>query len=307
MDICNQKLENLIVFSAVYECRSFAKAMKVLGKNRSTIRTSLDVLRNSLDATLFISRGNILEPTPLAEKIYPHVQDIIIATQKIQAAANSIKHTLNSRKLRISCVQHFYTFVPRIIDNLHGYDREIEVSFEATNYLNRTEQLQRLNKGELDILIDFDLKLFERCKSTSVWSDEYVVIYSPHHSTGDIKHLVEHSLFIKSGIPIIDDKIVEMGAKCGVELIDSLPLLGSLIFNGDYFTVLPSVIVADWTSSASKSYFKVAHVGRIESFGNFNVSAFWNPLIDDAKVALIKDSIKQACYFQTSRIKLVGS
>jgi len=307
MEIANHKLENLFVFGVVYECRSLAKAIKVLGKSRTTIRSSLDVMKDSLGDALFVQRGTDLEPTPLAEKIYPYVQEIIVATQKIHAAASSIKYTLNDRKLRVSCIQHFFTFVPRIIDSLHGYDRNIEVSFEATNSLNRTEQLQRLTKGDLDILIDFDSKLFESCKRIGVWSDEYVVIYSPDHKSGDIRYLIENSLYIKSGIPRIDNSMISLGAQCGVELLDSLPLLSSVLFNGDYFTILPSMIVADWTNSASKNHFKVAHLGESEIFGRFSVNAYWNPLIDDAKVSLIKDAIKQACYFQSSRMKAVGN
>lgn len=302
MEITNHKLDNLFVFSVVYECRSLTKAIKVLGKSRSTIRSCLDVLKESLGDALFIQRGSVLEPTPLALKIYPYVQEIIVATQKIHAASSSVRYTLNDRKLRLSCVQHFFTFAPRIIDNLHGYDRGIEVSFEATSSLNRAEQLQRLNKGDLDILIDFESRIFEGCKSTCVWKDEYVVIYSPDHRTGDIKNLIENSLFVKSGIPRIDEAVMSRGAKCGIELLDSLPLLSSLLFNGDYFTILPSMVVADWSSANNRNHFKVAHLGSKDIFGTFSVYAYWNPLIDDAKVSLIKDAIKQACYFQSSRL-----
>ncbi|WP_448002090.1 LysR family transcriptional regulator [Agromyces bauzanensis] len=95
-------LNLLRVFVAVYEARSLTVAAERLYVTQPAVSQSLGRLRRELGDPLFRRVGRAMEPTPLADAVFPGFRDAVVGVDRTLDAVRSFDPGTSRRRFRIA-------------------------------------------------------------------------------------------------------------------------------------------------------------------------------------------------------------
>lgn len=95
-------LNLLRVFVTVYETRSLTASAARLFVTQPAVSQALGRLRRDLDDPLFRRVGRLMEPTPLAEAMFPELRDALVGIQRTLDAVHGFDATASDKRFRIA-------------------------------------------------------------------------------------------------------------------------------------------------------------------------------------------------------------
>ena len=180
-DVKNNQLRRLdltvlLVFLGLIRHRRAAGVAMELGLTRSAISHSLRRLRDVFADELFLRRPHGLEPTSIALALEPR----IAAAVELLRAAISMPQAFNPHSaegvIRIAAFDaELATLLPGLIQTLWEQAPGLRI---AGRGISRTQALDALTSGELDLAIGFFRDLEEVYISKPLFSENYAVVGS---------------------------------------------------------------------------------------------------------------------------------
>ena len=160
------------LFIAVFEQKSISKAAHILSITQSAASHALQRLRRQLQDDLFVRTGAKMQPTPLAEQIYPEIKRALITIQNI-----SIPHQVFEPKavqsLKIAVHDEIEPMVfPKLVAHFQQFNPEIQFS---SIKLDRKNIIADLAAQQVDFVIDLEQVLGEKIKFERLIQDQFVV------------------------------------------------------------------------------------------------------------------------------------
>ena len=94
-------LEWLAVFDEIYKTGSVSKAAERLDMAQAAASTMLNKLRAHFDDRLFARTAQGMQPTPYAQRIYPHVREVLAQLEQARGSRSSFDPGQARRNFRI--------------------------------------------------------------------------------------------------------------------------------------------------------------------------------------------------------------
>lgn len=225
MDSSKFDLNLLVIFNAVYEEKSLTRAGQKLHLTQPAISHSLNRLRSAFNNQLFIRHGHQMVPTPLAEKIKLHVQDILRLTEDMLTGLEAFNPNKSNRTFLIG-VQDYPSLVvlPPLMAIINKTAPGINIK---TSHLRKEDRKIALEEGKLDIVIGVKQEFGTNINQQYLFSDrEVCIMRKDHPNIGPTLSLEQYSTAEFIGLSIseyeeqtIDIKLKEMGINRKIRLI----------------------------------------------------------------------------------------
>ncbi len=210
-------LNLLKVFDAMMRHGSVVEAARELHLSPSAISHSLSRLREVLADPLFVQTGTRMAPTKRAEAL---VVSVRYALERIEAAVEpqNFIPDKSSRTFRIAASEYMSELLyPKLLSIAERAAPNVTFQMFPAN---RTDAIQNLDQGNVDIMVGWFGTVPKRFKRTYLWSDcEAVVVRPDHHLTSGqvtVERLLEygHAVLEMTGGNDIDEQgyIEENGA-----------------------------------------------------------------------------------------------
>jgi len=153
MNLHQIDLNLLILFDALYRYRSVSVAATEVCLSQSAFSHGLSRLRSRLSDELFVRVNNVMEPTPLADKLAEHVTPAL--GQIRQGLNNSVAFDPASSELEIAFAATDYTqfsLLPKLMGRISAVAPNIKITVFPSEDKIPTE---KLISGELDFVLGF--------------------------------------------------------------------------------------------------------------------------------------------------------
>lgn len=170
---------NLVrVFVTVYETRSLTASAARLFVTQPAISQALARLRRDLDDPLFRRVGRVMEPTPLADAVFPELRDALAVIQRTVDTVHGFDAAGSDKRFRIALSElgeiGYFAAMYRAVRALAPHVRLEVVPLEVG------ELAERLSRGTVDLAITSSPVVggFER---TVLKSQGYAALMSAQH------------------------------------------------------------------------------------------------------------------------------
>src|SRR3954469_12983286 len=94
-------LEWLAVFDEIYKTGSVSKAAERLGMAQAAASTMLNKLRLHFDDRLFTRTARGMQPTPHAERIRPHMREVLAQLEAARGSHSAFDPARAQRNFRV--------------------------------------------------------------------------------------------------------------------------------------------------------------------------------------------------------------
>lgn len=160
------------LFIAVFEQKSISKAAHILSITQSAASHALQRLRRQLQDDLFVRTGAKMQPTPLAEQIYPEIKRALITIQNI-SIPHQVFEPKAAQSLKIAVHDEIEPMVfPKLVAHFQQFNPEIQFS---SIKLDRKNIIADLAAQQVDFVIDLEQVLGEKIKFERLIQDQFVV------------------------------------------------------------------------------------------------------------------------------------
>lgn len=146
-------MQDLMVFSAVYEKSSVTGVSEALCVSQSTVSYCLKKLRTCFKDELFINTRTGMRPTYKAEGMYSHVRTILQSINLCHAGAPTFDPTRQAITFNICAPEYFEQLIlPKLLQGFDYADLPVMVNMHK---LGTDIPAQHLRDGSLDLVICF--------------------------------------------------------------------------------------------------------------------------------------------------------
>lgn len=166
------------VFVAVYESRSITAAASRLFVTQPAVSQALGRLRRELDDPLFERNGRFMEPTPLADAIFPRFRDGVIGIDRAVDAVHGFDPTTSDKVFRIALSElGEIGWFPAIAKRFHAQAPQAGIEVVPIDVAALPDQLSR---GLIDLAIS-PSRLPGAFEHTVMKTQGYGVVVSRRH------------------------------------------------------------------------------------------------------------------------------
>jgi DNA-binding transcriptional LysR family regulator len=211
-------LNQLVLLAELLETPSPTAVARRLGCTQSAVSHGLATLRELLGDPLFVRVGRSLVPTPRAMALAEPVAAWRQATARLLAKADPVDPRRLRRTFRLcmtDAAEHLV--VPGLVERLRV--EAPEVTIEVTNRGDDVEDL--LRRGEVDLLVGFDLRPVDGLVTQNLRADQFVVASTSKRApTLEAYAGAPHVLVAPRGGPggVVDRALEKVGHKRFVAL-----------------------------------------------------------------------------------------
>ena len=173
-------LNLLTVFEAVYEERNMTRAAGRLAMTQPAVSNAVARLRTALRDELFVRGRRGSAVTPMAERIYPRIKSALASLREGLGETREFVAKESQRSFAIGAL-----YAPGV-----GFARTIadwlkreapRLSWRLAQVDDRADAVQALRDGRLDFLLDHVRPVARDVQSSTLFSDEFVVVVSGSH------------------------------------------------------------------------------------------------------------------------------
>lgn len=248
------------VFVLVYEMGTVTAAAERLFLTQPSVSYTLRKLRTLFEDPLFQRRGQRLEPTPVAEGLYPKLRQLLESADEVMSGAAAFRPETSQRHFRLRMTDVGVSgLLPRIFAPLHAAAPGVVLNIEA---LNLDTAVQELRSGEADAVICTTRLDGSDLQRQPLFTQEYRGVCAVDHPRiGDRPTLEEFeaeehvAVATSTGHRALDERAHELDIDRRVPLV--LPS----------FSALPSVL----TGTEMLSYAPASVAARLASTGQVRV------------------------------------
>lgn len=242
-------------FVAVYETRSLTAAATRLYVTQPAVSQALARLRRDLDDPLFRRVGRVMEPSPLADALYPDFRDALVRIDRTLDAVHGFDPRSSDRRFRVAMSElGEIGYFPAIFHAVRAGAPGVEIEVVPLSVELLPEWL---SKGVVDLAVTSSPVegVFEH---VVLKSQRYATLMSERHPlaiTGvslDAYLRADHVVVAgDSGRPNLQVALSRLGATvrtpASVNHFASLPPL--LSARSDLIATVPDTIAAGWAAS----------------------------------------------------------
>lgn len=204
-------LDWLGVFIEVYKTQNVSRAAQHLGMSQSTASIVLNKLRHHFDDKLFSRTTQGMAPTPLAQQIYPDLEDVVHRIERARGMRREFVAASETREFRV-CMTDISEIVllPRLINHLRKKAPGLSVAAEKIT----PESSQRLESGDVDLAVGFAPSLEAGFYQQALFLQNFACLAASDHPR--IQGKVGKRAFV------VEDHIVVTTSGTGHSIVDKV-------------------------------------------------------------------------------------
>jgi len=135
-------------FVTIAETRSFTRSAQVLFRTQSAITMQMQKLEETLGCKLTYRAGKSIELTDEGEALLPYANEILRLNDELQSNLKSMKRR---EEIRVGTSDDYAVMLlPKVLED---FTRDHPNVTMAINCSNRDQNIEKLKKGEIDILL----------------------------------------------------------------------------------------------------------------------------------------------------------
>jgi DNA-binding transcriptional LysR family regulator len=171
-------LDWIAVFDVVYQTGSVSKAADRLGLAQAAASTMLNKLRAHFDDRLFTRTASGMQPTPHAERIRPHMREVLAQLEAARGSHAAFDPARAQRSFRV-CMTDISEVVllPGLLDHLRRVAPGVQIETEIIS----TESGRRLENGEVDLAVGFMPQLDAGFYQQTLFMQNFVCLVAQNH------------------------------------------------------------------------------------------------------------------------------
>lgn len=238
----------LRTFVLVYETSSVTLAAERLFISQPSVSYTLRKLRTHFGDVLFQRNGQRLEPTPVAEELYPRLRRLLESMDELMASSTSFHPSTSRRHFRLRMTDVGISgLLPRMLHRLRSEAPHIALEVEL---LNLATTVQELRAGATDAAICTTRLDAPDLSRELLFRQQYIGIRPVDHPRiGDIPTLAEYeaeqhiTVAISTGHTALDQRVRDLGIHRSVALVvPTFSALPSLLEGTDLISYAPTSV-----------------------------------------------------------------
>ncbi|MCH7291938.1 LysR family transcriptional regulator [Acinetobacter sp. ANC 3926] len=168
----------LKIFFEIYQHKSISKAAEQLGIGQPTLSIALNKLRAHFGDPLFVRIENKMQPTELAQQIYPMVVEILNRLKLVQNYNIDFDPKTSTYQFRISMtdISHL-VFLPRLMNYMRLHAPSIRLEILPID----SQTAPMMSNGDIDLAIGFLPQLEAGFYQQTLFQQHYTCIASQQH------------------------------------------------------------------------------------------------------------------------------
>ncbi|MET3495300.1 LysR family transcriptional regulator [Variovorax boronicumulans] len=241
-------LEWLAVFDEVYKTGNVSRAAERLGMAQAAASTALNKLRAHFDDRLFTRTAQGMQPTPHAERIRPHLREVLAQLAQAQGNRSSFEPERAQRRFRI-CMTDISEVVllPGLLDHLRHVAPGVHIETEIIS----THSGRRLQDGEVDLAVGFMPQLDAGFYQQTLFMQNFVCLAAQNHPrigarlTRKRFEAEAHAVVSTSGTghAIVDTTIARLGLQRNVVVrLSSFLSVARIVAHTELLVVVPRIL-----------------------------------------------------------------
>jgi DNA-binding transcriptional LysR family regulator len=241
-------LEWLAVFDEVYKTGSVSKAAEHLGLAQAAVSTMLNKLRVHFDDRLFTRTARGMQPTPHAERLLPHLREVLAQLEAARGSRTAFDPALAHRVFRV-CMTDISEVVllPNLLDHLRRTAPGVRLETEIIS----TESGRRLENGEVDLAVGFMPQLDAGFYQQTLFMQNFVCLVAQHHPrigarlTRKRFEAEAHAVISSSGTghAIVDKTLQRLGIEREVVVrLSSFLSVARIVAHTELIVIVPRVL-----------------------------------------------------------------
>ena len=241
-------LEWLSVFDEVYKTGSVSKAGERLGLAQAAASTMLNKLRRHFDDRLFTRTAQGMQPTPHAERIYPHLREVLAQIEQAQGSRVGFDPATAKRRFRI-CMTDISEVVllPALLDHLRREAPGVQIETEIIS----TDSGRRLEDGAVDMAVGFMPQLDAGFYQQVLFRQNFVCMAAQNHPRIGVRltkkrfEAEAHAVISSSGTghAIVDKTLARLGIERHVVArLSSFLSVARIVAHTELLVIVPRIL-----------------------------------------------------------------
>ncbi len=162
------------VFDAIYRERNLTRAAQILCLSQSAVSHALGRLRTQLDDPLFIREAQGVSPTPLADRLWPDIQQALVLLRQSVHRSQDFDALRDVSQITLAMNDELEpTILPMLVQALRAHVPDIQV---VSVRLDRANLRADLAAGRLDCAIDIAQPVSADLAHCLLLQDDFVVV-----------------------------------------------------------------------------------------------------------------------------------
>ncbi|RYF77804.1 MAG: LysR family transcriptional regulator [Comamonadaceae bacterium] len=241
-------LEWLAVFDEVYRTGSVSRAADKLGIAQAAASTMLNKLRAHFDDRLFTRTAQGMLPTPHAQRIHPHLREVLTQIAQAQDSQSVFEPARAERSFRI-CMTDISEVV--LLPTLLGHLRREAPGVHIETEIVSTASARRLEEGALDLAVGFMPQLDAGFYQQKLFMQNFVCLAARDHPrigarlTRKRFEAESHAVIASSGTghAIIDKTLSRLGVRRNVLVrLSSFLSVARIVARTELVVMVPRVL-----------------------------------------------------------------
>ena len=226
MEIVNNDLNLLLVFSVIWEERNLSKAAARLFLSQSAVSHSLKRLRVEFQDPLFVRDSKGVAPTEFAQALAPKIRSLLLQVEEIYSADNAFNPAKSKRRLELAAGDYFsITMLERFVSGLSSQAPNVRLFAQpVSNVFN----LDKFERGEIHLAVTaIDVVEKEGFHFKELRKDKVSLCVRKNHP--QFKRQVTQEKYLKaehinvsnfgSDFGVVDENLATLGRKRNVSLV----------------------------------------------------------------------------------------
>ncbi|MBU1443766.1 MAG: LysR family transcriptional regulator [Gammaproteobacteria bacterium] len=241
-------LEWLAVFDEIYKTGSVSKAADRLGLAQAAASTMLNKLRAHFDDRLFARTAQGMQPTPFAERIRPHVQQVLEQLELARGSRSAFDPARAQRSFRV-CMTDISEVVllPGLLDHLQRAAPGVRIETEIIS----TDSGRRLADGDVDLAVGFMPQLDAGFYQQTLFTQNFVCLAAKNHPRIGAQlsrkrfEAEAHAVVASSGTghAIVDKTIARLGIERNVVAsLSSFLSVARIVAQSQLIVIVPRIL-----------------------------------------------------------------
>jgi len=241
-------LDWLAVFDEVYKTGSVSKAAEHLGLAQAAASTMLNKLRAHFDDRLFTRTARGMQPTPHAERLLPHLREVLAQLESARGSRTAFDPALARRSFRV-CMTDISEVVllPNLLDHLRRTAPGIQLETEIIS----TDSGRRLENGEVDLAVGFMPQLDAGFYQQTLFMQNFVCLVAQNHPRIGTRLTIKrfqaeaHAVISSSGTghAIVDKTLQRLGVQREVVVrLSSFLSVARIVAHTELIVIVPRVL-----------------------------------------------------------------
>lgn len=240
----------LRVFLLVYETGSVTTSAERLYISQPSVSYTLRRLRLHFSDQLFQRRGQRLEPTPVADELYPQLRRLLESMDDVMARASSFRPETSTRRFRMRMTDvGVGGLLPRILHRVRSEAPNVVLDIES---LNLSTVVQDLRSGAADAAVCTTRLDEADLLRELLFTQEYAGICPVDHPRiGAEPTLAEYeaeqhvAVAVSTGHTALDQRVRELGIQRNVALVvPTFSALPQLLESTDLLAYAPTSVAS---------------------------------------------------------------